>query len=264
MTSKLLTHTSKHSRSVYILPIAVLSTTFFVASAPAIAETPAATSLQAISTNASVASKAAPTIQSITPAPTADCPLNSGGPSLLGTTWRLESIYGNRIPQPLKIDMRISTHALSGFSGCNKYSASFNQVGYTGFKVKQITQTKKTCSVIIPYKTAQAINVGNWEGSYLRTLRRMGSVRQITNSKLHFFNRNGEIGLILTKIADENKPAPKKIIAPQAAPKPTIQKAAPTQQPQAMPQKTEDQAVIRKISTNEDDALAKFFKSLGF
>ena len=257
MTSKLLSTASINSRLPFLLSIAALTTAFFVGTASA--EGSSSTSLQSISS-----SSPAPAIQSITPTPTAECPLNSGGPSLLGTTWRLESIYGNRIPHPLEIDMRISTNALSGFSGCNKYSASFSQVGYTGFKVKKINQTKKACSVIIPYKKAKAVNVGNWEGSYLRTLRRMGSVRQAPSGKLHFFNRNGEIGMILRKIADENQPAAKKVVAPKA--QPVIKKAAPVQQqqPAATPkaEAQEDAPVIRKINSNNDDITA-VIKALG-
>ena len=104
--------------------------------------------------------------------------------------------------------------------------------------------------------------MGNWEGSYLRTLRRMGSVRQVASGKLHFFNRNGEIGMILRKIGDENQPpTPKKVIAPQAQ-QPVIQKAAPTQQPQSTPHMSEDTPVIRKINSSSED-IAAAIKSLG-
>ncbi|MCK5902849.1 MAG: META domain-containing protein [Cocleimonas sp.] len=201
------TSTSKKHTVAHVLSLVALSTLLLINTAGA---EDAVTSLEGLTDNSSSktsTTKAKKEISSITEEATVACPLNSGGPSLLGTTWRLDTIYGNRVPRPIQLDMRITTHALSGFAGCNKYSASFSQVGYTGFRVIQIAKTKKPCKIIIPYKTAKAINIGNWEGSYLRTLRRMGSVRQITGDKLHFFNRNGEIGLTLSKIGDDTTPA---------------------------------------------------------
>lgn len=123
------------------------------------------------------------------------CPLNSGGPSLLNTKWRLVSIYGNRIPSPMNITVDIGNNQLSGNAGCNNYSTSFRRVGYTGFRVLQTNKTRKACEVIRPAIGAPTVNVGDWEGNYLRTLQRMGSVRQ-DNNVLRFFNRNGEIGLV--------------------------------------------------------------------
>jgi len=272
MTNKLPCETST-SPLYYLLPIAILSSCLFIDTAIAADNSTAITSIQSISTNTTAKTPSvAPVVQSITPTPTAECPLNSGGPSLLGTTWLLETLYGNRVPHPLKMDMRVSTHTLSGKAGCNKYSATFNRIGYTGFKVRQIVQTKKKCRVLIPYKTAKSIDIGRIEGSYLRILRRMGSVRQMENGKLHFFDRNGKVGIILRKIADENKqaqtaPAPKKVVAPKVVQQQTIiKKAVPAQQQQKpSPQKVEEQQpIIRKINTDDSDLISSFFKKIGF
>ncbi len=259
-------------RPFYLLPIVALTTSLFMGTTIAADNSSNVTSIQSISTNTTKTPSATPDIQTITPTPTADCPLNSGGPSLLGTTWLLETLYGTRIPAPLKMDMRVSTHALSGKAGCNKYSASFNRVGYTGFKVRQIVQTKKKCKVLIPYKTAKAIDVGRIEGSYLRILRRMGSVRQMPNGKLHFFDRNGKVGITLRKIGDENKrtqttPVTKKVIVPQAQQKTVVKKTTPTTpaQQQSTPKKSEEkQAIIRKIDATDDELINNFFKKIGF
>lgn len=262
--------------SYYLLPIATLSCSLFMGTAMAAGGSNNVTSIQSISTNTTVTPSAAPTIQTITPKATTQCPLNSGGPSLLGTTWVVETLYGHRVPQPLKMDMRVSTHALSGKAGCNKYSATFNRVGYTGFKVRQIVQTKNKCKVLIPYKTAKSIDVGRIEGSYLRILRRMGSVRQMENGKLNFFDRNGKVGLILRKIGDENKqaqavaaPTPKKVVAPKTVkPQTVIKKAvpAPVQQQKTTPQKEEEeqQPLVRKINASDNDLISNFFKKIGF
>ncbi len=270
MTTKFLRNIAISYKSPHLLSIAVLSTSFFIGTAMAAG---GSTSIEDLSANKE-AKPTTSTVQSITATPAAECPLNSGGPSLLGTTWRLESIYGNRVPAALKIDMRVSTHALSGNGGCNKYTANFKQIGYTGFNVKSITRTKKACKVLIPYKTAKSINVGSWEGSYLRTLKRMGSVRQVTGDRLHFFNRNGEIGMKFRKIADENKEAAeaaKKAAAVEAANKvdmarkvATENKTVPTKQSTPVQKKTEEEPVVRKISTSDDDLIADFFKTLEF
>jgi hypothetical protein len=208
MTSKFLSNISLKCRNPYLLSAAVLSTTLFMGTA-AIAGS-GSTSLDGISGDAdkSTSHKAdSGAVQSITATQAAECPLNSGGPSLLGTTWWLNSIYGTKVPEALDIDMRVSTTSLTGFSGCNKYSANFKQVGYTGFTVKKINKTNKVCKVFIPYAGAPAINLGTWEGSYIRTIKRMGSVRQVTDTRLHFFNRNGQVGMKFHKVSDENQQA---------------------------------------------------------
>lgn len=265
-----------NSKRSYFLSVAFLSTSFFTGTAIAAG---GATSIEGLDGNqAPVASTQAPAIQGITATPTAACPLNSGGPSLLGTTWRLSSIYGNRVPPALKIDMRVSTYALAGNAGCNQYSANFKQIGYTGFNVKTITKGKKACKVLIPYKTAKSINVGSWEGSYLRTLKRMGSVRQVTDSRLHFFNRNGEIGMKFRKIADEKKQAEEAAKKAAAIAKETAKKQAaiaeankvatkPALEQEAIvtPAKAEGEtATIRKISTSDDELIEQFFKTVEF
>lgn len=186
----------KHTPS-HLLSIAILSSTFFVGNA--IAADDNSTLLQDISALLGGGESTGSDLLETTA-----CPLNSGGPSLLGTTWRLESIYGNKIPLKLNIDMTVNKYALTGSGGCNEYSAKFKQIGSTDFKVKDISKSKKACVVITPNKAAPTINVGSWEGSYIRTLKRMKSVRQITNSSLQFFNRNGDPAMTFHKITDEN------------------------------------------------------------
>ena len=51
--------------------------------------------------------------------PPGACPLNSGGPSLLGSKWRLLSIYGTKVPIELEINMEVGENQLTGFAGCN-------------------------------------------------------------------------------------------------------------------------------------------------
>lgn len=126
------------------------------------------------------------------------CPLNSGGPSLLDTQWRVESIYGNKIPQALDMTMKVNKNSLTGNSGCNNYVANFQQVGNTGFRVTRIDKEGKGCSVIRPVVGGPTINVGDLEGGFLRTLRRMGSVHQL-NRKLVFYNRSGNIGIVMAR-----------------------------------------------------------------
>ncbi len=131
--------------------------------------------------------------------PAGMCPLNSGGPSLLGTKWRLQSVYGHEVPNELKITMAVSEHTMDGFSGCNTYAAHFVQVGNRGFKVSKIDQTREACDVIFPEPGAPSINVGNWEGNYLRVLRRAGSVQQENDNTLHFYDFNGKPSVIFVK-----------------------------------------------------------------
>jgi len=193
---KFFRHISLKQTPSHLLSIAILSSTFFVGNV--IAADNSSTLLQDISS----------LLRGGVSTPSKDlanttCPLNSGGTSLLGTIWRLDSIYGNKIPEKLKIDMTVNQHALTGNGGCNKYTAKFKQVGSTDFSVKKITKTRKACVVIIPHKAAPTINVGSWEGSYIRTLKRMKSVRQINNNTLQFFNRNGDIAMVFYKINDE-------------------------------------------------------------
>ena len=126
------------------------------------------------------------------------CPLNSGGPSLLGSRWRLYSIYGHRCPSELEISMEVDETAMAGLGGCNNYTASFQQVGNRGFKVVNIQQTRRACEVIRPAPGAPTINVGNWEGNYLRILRRAGSVAQL-GATLQCYDFNGKPSIIFAK-----------------------------------------------------------------
>lgn len=138
-------------------------------------------------------------VPATTPVPPPEgCPLNSGGPSLLGTRWRLFSIYGNRAPSELKITMKVEESAMVGMGGCNSYSANFSRVGNRGFKVNKMNQTRKACEIIRPSPGAPTINVGNWEGSYLRVLGRAGSVEQV-GATLQFYDFNGKPSVIFAK-----------------------------------------------------------------
>jgi hypothetical protein len=141
---------------------------------------------------------------SITSRPSEDCPLNSGGPSLLNTSWRLHSVYGNIIPPEVNIMMKVNSNTLTGFAGCNNYSANFKQVGYTGFRITKIIRGEKQCAILRPRPGAPTINIGSLEGGYLRTIGRMGSVQQI-NDQLVFYNRNGQQGVIFRKPLPESE-----------------------------------------------------------
>ncbi|OQX13999.1 MAG: hypothetical protein BWK73_10555 [Thiothrix lacustris] len=134
----------------------------------------------------------------VTPLPTGACPLNSGGPSLLGTEWRLLSVYGNAVPSELGISMKVGEVALTGSGGCNEYEADFKQVGHTGFMITGIEKGREGCPILRPGSGQQTINVGDWEGAYLRTLQRAGSVETIGNT-LHFYNRSGEPSVVFGK-----------------------------------------------------------------
>lgn len=134
----------------------------------------------------------------VTPLPNGACPLNSGGPSLLGTRWRLFSVYGTQVPGELEITMEVGENALKGMAGCNNYTANFQRVGHTGFKINDIDKGREGCPVLRPGPGLPSINVGDWEGSYIRTLQRAGSVEQRGNS-LQFYNRSGEPSVIFAK-----------------------------------------------------------------
>ncbi|HRJ52454.1 MAG TPA: META domain-containing protein [Candidatus Thiothrix moscowensis] len=130
--------------------------------------------------------------------PPGACPLNSGGPSLLGTRWRLASVYGNQVPPELEITMEVGEDSLKGFAGCNQYTANFKRVGHTGFKMVKIDKGREGCPIISTGEGMPTINVGDWEGSYLRTLGRAGSVQQ-EGPILQFYNLSGEKSVIFAK-----------------------------------------------------------------
>lgn len=133
------------------------------------------------------------------------CPLNSGGPSLLGTMWRLQSIYGHLIPEQLDITMEVGENSIKGFAGCNNYTAYFKRVGHTGFMMTKVDKGSHGCRVLSTGVGLPTINVGDWEGNYVRTLQRAGSVQQ-ENDGLHFFNRSGEPSVIFTRYEGELYP----------------------------------------------------------
>lgn len=146
-----------------------------------------------------VATKLVAAESSTTPVlPPGACPLNSGGPSLLGTHWRLYSVYGNQVPGELEITMEVGENSLKGFAGCNDYVADFLRVGHTGFKMTKVDKSRNGCRIMSTGPGMPTINVGDWEGGYIRTLQRAGSVEQRGNT-LHFFNRSGEPSVIFAK-----------------------------------------------------------------
>jgi len=128
------------------------------------------------------------------------CPLNSGGPSLLGTKWRVSKTYQNVVPEGLDMTMNVSLDTMAGDTGCNKYAAKFKQVGYTGFTITHMSRTRHPCKLLRPEVGGKTIHVGNQEGAYLRIMRRMGSVQQLDNGVLVFYDRNGKKGLEMTKL----------------------------------------------------------------
>lgn len=137
------------------------------------------------------------------PLPPGVCPLNSGGPSLLGTKWRLFSVYGHEVPPELEITMVVGDNTLEGNAGCNDYSAYFKRVGHTGFMMTRYDKGQNACPVLPTTVGGPTINVGNWEGNYLRTLMRAGSVQQEDGGNtLQFYNRNGDASVIFSKMVD--------------------------------------------------------------
>lgn len=149
-------------------------------------------------TFASTGLYADPTDAAVTPLPAGVCPLNSGGPSLLGSEWRLQSIYGNEVPPELNISLKVGENSLSGLGGCNQYTTAFKRVGHTGFMMTGMEKGAEKCRVLSTVTGGPTINVGSWEGSYLRTLQRAGSVQQ-EGDKLHFYNRSGESSVIFSR-----------------------------------------------------------------
>lgn len=133
------------------------------------------------------------------PLPSGACPLNSGGPSLLGTRWFVMSIYGNSVPKELRMTLLVEQTAMVGIGGCNNYTANFVQVGNRGFKVVGINRGDKPCEVIRPAPGDPTIDAGSWEGRYLRVLGRAGSVQQL-GSTLQFYDFNGKPSLICGKV----------------------------------------------------------------
>ena len=179
---KKLSQNAQMRRQLLLLPLAVVGSQFFAFTA--LAEEPA--------------------IEPIKKGPVEEgCPLNSGGDSLLNSKWAVKSIYANNIPEGDDIMMTINQTSLTGSTICNEYAADFLQVGYTGFRITKIKRGSKSCSHIRPVAGGPTVNVGNWEGGYLRTLGRMGSVQHFNKDgvdTLVFYNRNGEQGIIMTKM----------------------------------------------------------------
>lgn len=137
--------------------------------------------------------------EGITDRETQSCPLNSGGPSLLGTNWRVAKTYGNAISQAVDISMTVNLDTMTGETGCNKYAAKFKQVGATGFVISNIDRTREPCMVVKQGEGKPTVHLGNIEGAYLRIMRRMGSVEQVDENTLVFYDRNGKEGLVMEK-----------------------------------------------------------------
>ena len=138
--------------------------------------------------------------EGITSRETQSCPLNSGGPSLLGSKWRVSQTYGNDIPEPITMSMTVNLDTMTGETGCNKYAAKFKQIGATGFVISNITRTRNPCMIVRPGEGKPTIHLGNIEGAYLRIMKRMGSVQQLEDDTLVFYDRNGKEGLKMTKL----------------------------------------------------------------
>lgn len=157
--------------------------------------------------------------KSVPPLPDGSCPLNSGGPSLLGTTWKPVSIYGNAVPPQLNIKMTVQQNAMVGFGGCNNYTANFSREGNRGIRVMKVNQTRRACAVLRPAPGAPTVNVGNWEGKFLRVLGRASSAEQLPTT-LQFYDQNGNVSMSLRRSygSGEEKPQAQ---APAAPEKPT-------------------------------------------
>ena len=138
--------------------------------------------------------------EGITKRKVASCPLNSGGPSLLGSNWRVSSTYGNKISEAVDMKMTVNLDTMAGDTGCNKYAAKFKQVGFTGFTITQLTRTRKPCMRVSTGEGKPTVDLSKIEGAYLRIIRRMGSVQQLDDGRLVFYDRNGKEGLEMTKV----------------------------------------------------------------
>ena len=138
--------------------------------------------------------------------PIGACPLNSGGPSLLGSRWFVMSIYNNQVPKELRMTMLVEQTKMVGTAGCNNYVANFAQVGNRGFKVSQISRGEHPCEVMRPEPGKPTIDIGSWEGRYLRVLRRAGSVQQL-GTTLQCYDFNGKPSVIFGKIYGSPAPA---------------------------------------------------------
>lgn len=169
-------------RSFLILPLAVWANQLLAADAPSVPSTPSRL-------------------------PPGACPLNSGGPSLLGSRWFVMSIYNNPVPKSLRMTMLVEQTAMVGTGGCNNYTANFVQVGNRGFKVNQLNRGEKPCEVLRVEPGKPTVDVGSWEGKYLRVLRRAGSVQQL-GTTLQFYDFNGKPSLIFGKIYGSPTPIP--------------------------------------------------------
>jgi len=138
--------------------------------------------------------------EGITKRKVASCPLNSGGPSLLGSNWRVSSTYGNKLSEAVDMKMTVNLDTMAGDTGCNKYAAKFKQVGFTGFTITQLTRTRKPCMRVSTGEGKPTVDLSKIEGAYLRIIRRMGSVQQLDDGRLVFYDRNGKEGLEMTKV----------------------------------------------------------------
>ena len=138
--------------------------------------------------------------EGITKRKVASCPLNSGGPSLLGTNWRVSSTYGNAIDEAVDMKMTVNLDTMAGDTGCNKYAAKFKQVGFTGFTITHLNRTRKPCMRVDTGEGKPTVDLSKIEGAYLRIIRRMGSVQQLDDGMLVFYDRNGKKGLEMTQI----------------------------------------------------------------
>lgn len=153
----------------------------------------------------------------VPPLPDGSCPLNTGGPSLLGTSWKPVSIYGNAVPPQLDIKMTVQQNAMVGFGGCNNYTANFTREGNRGIRVLKMHQTRKGCAVIRPAPGAPTINVGNWEGNFLRVLGRASSAEQLPTT-LQLYDQNGKASMVLRRSygsGEEQAPTPAQPEAPE-------------------------------------------------
>lgn len=166
--------------------------------------------------------------------PPGACPLNSGGPSLLGSKWRLFSVYGNQVPPEVTITMEVGDNALKGSAGCNEYNAIFQRVGHTGFKMTKVEKGDKGCPVISPGAGLPTINVGSLEGGYLRNLGRAGSVQQ-EGSLLQFFNLNGEESVVFAKSYGDGGVEETTPVTPETTPRESNPEAAPAPAPLPSP-----------------------------
>lgn len=115
-----------------------------------------------------------------------------GTDSLADTSWVLEpSSLGVAIPDGVEVTIAFSGDQVSGNSGCNRYSGTYETVGEDGLKLGPLMSTKMAC------EPAQA----SVEGAYLPKLDQVARY-SVAGDRLTLGSAEGATPLTYTKQAD--------------------------------------------------------------